>query len=474
MLPDICKDIEPNFLLCDSALEHIVTHFRRELQAGLEQRGEDVAMIPSFVPGVPDGSEQGTFLALDLGGTNLRVCEVRLLGNHKFEMKQQKYKVSDELKEGEATVLFDYIADSVDAFLTEIGSDVAPEKGEPLLLGFTFSFPVEQTAIDSGTLLTWTKGFNAKNAIGNDVVKLLNDAFERKHIHVRCSALVNDTVGTLLSRSYQHGPALIGAIFGTGTNGAYIDKTSTIKKLGEKHICELEECGEHAGEYMVINTEWGAFDNKRQCLPVSIFDAKLDRMSINPRKQAFEKMVSGMYLGEITRNILLHLIDSNVLFGGYSTDVLNEHYGFDTSFVSAVEGAKTDEDVITAITDILKVKRKYVEPRDVELVRWATKLVAHRAAFLAATAIAAVVQLTEKHRRAEDKETIDVGVDGSVAQYLPGFETNVRVALRKLLGEAGEKRITIGLAKDGSGVGAALTALQAKKAIERSKKAAAK
>lgn len=57
------------------------------------------------------------------------------------------------------------------------------------------SFPVEQTAIDSGTLLTWTKGFAAKNAIGHDVVKLLNDAFERKHIHVRCSALVNDVSG---------------------------------------------------------------------------------------------------------------------------------------------------------------------------------------------------------------------------------------------------------------------------------------
>lgn len=54
------------------------------------------------------------------------------------------------------------------------------------------SFPVEQTAIDAGKLLTWTKGFNAKNAIGHDVVKLLQDAFDRKHIHVRCSALVND------------------------------------------------------------------------------------------------------------------------------------------------------------------------------------------------------------------------------------------------------------------------------------------
>lgn len=117
----------------------------------------------------------------------------------------------------------DYIADSVDAFLTEIGTQ-APASSEPIHLGFTFryvpfvdcavcaaggsmadqrySFPVEQTAIDAGKLLTWTKGFNAKNAIGHDVVKLLQDAFDRKHIHVRCSALVNDVCFPLLSGSH--------------------------------------------------------------------------------------------------------------------------------------------------------------------------------------------------------------------------------------------------------------------------------
>lgn len=69
-------------------------------------------------------------------------------------------------------------------------------------------------------------------------------------------------MGTLLSRSYQSGPALIGAIFGTGTNGAYIDKSRTISKLGKEKIEEAEKGGEHAGKYMVVNTEWGAFDNK--------------------------------------------------------------------------------------------------------------------------------------------------------------------------------------------------------------------
>ena len=75
-----------------------------------------------------------------------------------------------------------------------------------------------------------------------------------------CTFIVQ-TVGTLLSRSYQAGPALIGAIFGTGTNGAYIDHTRTVKKLGAKAIAEAEAGGEHAGEFMVVNTEWGAMDN---------------------------------------------------------------------------------------------------------------------------------------------------------------------------------------------------------------------
>ena len=84
----------------------------------------------------------------------------------------------DEFLTKEASIDYDFIAQS--------GNE------QSVLLGLTFSFPVEQTALDSGKILTWTKGFSAKNAIGKDVVKLLQDAFDRKHMHVKCVALVND------------------------------------------------------------------------------------------------------------------------------------------------------------------------------------------------------------------------------------------------------------------------------------------
>jgi len=65
-----------------------------------------------------------------------------------------------------------------------------------------------------------------------------------------------------------------------------------------------------------------------------------------------------------------------------------------------------------------------------------------------------------------EDDVIDIGVDGSLVEFYPGFEDYMREAFRDIveIGEAGEKRIRIGIAKDGSGVGAALIALVAAKA----------
>jgi len=64
-----------------------------------------------------------------------------------------------------------------------------------------------------------------------------------------------------------------------------------------------------------------------------------------------------------------------------------------------------------------------------------------------------------------EEEIVDVGVDGSLVEFYPGFEDYMREAMRAVpeIGAAGERRIRIGIAKDGSGVGAALIALVAAK-----------
>jgi hexokinase len=58
-LPELCATYEPFFALSDEKLKAILDRFLVEMREGLEEYGKDVAMVPSFVTGVPDGSEEG-------------------------------------------------------------------------------------------------------------------------------------------------------------------------------------------------------------------------------------------------------------------------------------------------------------------------------------------------------------------------------------------------------------------------------
>lgn len=165
-----------------------------------------------------------------------------------------------------------------------------------------------------------------------------------------------------------------------------------------------------------------------------------------------------MYLGEITRNVLLALIDAApkpFLFGGKATDVLNRHYGFDSAVMSAVEEAweasedgtglaKSEETSLLSdsnwesslssahnarlesIRKILITRLGFkadsdVSLRDAAIVRRVVTMVASRAAKLSGCAVAAVLVQTGRAvlggakappQRKGEEQKIGIGVDG--------------------------------------------------------------
>ncbi|BFZ58505.1 glucokinase [Savitreella phatthalungensis] len=418
-------------------LKDAVRRFDELADYGLSNDNQPLAMIPSYVTQVPNGSETGTYLALDLGGTNLRVCSVTLLGDGTFEMEQAKYPVSKALQvTPKQEELFGFIAEKVEDFVkTHHGEAYDHDPDNHLRLGFTFSFPVEQTAIDSGILLRWTKGFTVESAVGQDVVALLQQQLNAKSVPVHVVALVNDTVGTMMARSYgspQTGGADMGAIFGTGTNGAYLEDIKKLKKL------KAEIPGNPT--HMVVNTEWGAFDDgKLTVLPDTRFDRALDAISVNPGKQLFEKRISGMFLGELLRQTL-------ALYGASAS----EPFTLDTAIMSE----------ICADTGTLENTGKIAKELGLEdttdnrkALKDITFAIGRRAARLSAIPIAALAMSTGGLER-----KYNIGVDGSVVEYYPGFQEMMREALVEILGDKAHNFV-IGVAKDGSGVGAALVAL---------------
>jgi len=227
---------------------------------------------------------------------------------------------------------------------------------------------------------------------------------------------------------------------------------------------------------MIINTEWGSFDNALRVLPVTPYDASLDKESVNPGVQMFEKRISGMFLGEILRRALLALQQradvqlfrddhSRASDIGSTTTIQDAsplfiQWGLDTSFLSIVEADNSAGLRVTRqeLDRALLVDAASVE--DAEAVKIIAHAVGRRAARLSAVAIAGIVISTG---RLTTDDTVDIGVDGSLVEYYPGFEDHIRGALREIpqIGVQGERRIRIGIAKDGSGVGAALIALVA-------------
>ncbi|KAF9379267.1 glucokinase [Podila verticillata] len=447
---DAVAELIQDLTVGPKSLSQIKDHFVGEMEKGLSKDGETLAMVPTYVMGRVDGSEIGSYLTLDLGGTFLRVVFVELLGQGKFNTRQKKYRVDEGLKVGEATVLFDFAAASVASFLDENGINVTP--GSELELGFTFSYPVLQTSINSGTLITWTKGFQAGGLVNNDPAAFLQNAFTARGVPVRVAALINDTVGTLLAHAYQHPDTYIGLGFGTGTNGAYLEQIDRITKWD----------GDRQGRReMVINMEFGAFDNERTILPFTKYDTILDNMSLNPGEQLFEKMIAGMYLGEVARSILLDLKEWKFLFQLDSSWALNTMWSFDTAQMSVIEADTTMdlENTERVLATVAQVARSTLVDR--QIVKVVVQLVGKRAARLSSMALAGILDHLGLSSAGAIKQ-IAIGVDGSLYQFYPDFEKDITDGLCDILGPQVCSQVSLGPSLDGSSVGAALAAVLAK------------
>ena len=148
MTQDIFSLVEKEFLLSKEQLKPIIEGFIEEYKTGLKTPSKGLAtMIPSFVTKMPMGNETGTFLSLDLGGTNLRIAAVELRGAGKTAVHELKRCPSTELKTGEGSVFFDWIADASQELITvearHLFSTAQVEGKETLSLGVCWSFPVE-------------------------------------------------------------------------------------------------------------------------------------------------------------------------------------------------------------------------------------------------------------------------------------------------------------------------------------------
>uniref|UniRef100_A0A3B4WFD7 Phosphotransferase n=1 Tax=Seriola lalandi dorsalis TaxID=1841481 RepID=A0A3B4WFD7_SERLL len=434
-----CRSKSCTYKQSTEKLKEVSARLKRDLIRGLGKHSHHraaVKMLPTFVRATPDGTEKGDYLALDLGGTNFRVLHVRVVEEQQrvLKMDSKICAIPQEIMLGTGEQLFDHIAACLSEFL-----DSQDLKGQTLPLGFTFSFPCEQKEIDKSILIRWTKGFNCSGVEGRDVVQLLKEAIRRRGDYdIGSVAMVNDTVGTMMSCGYRDQSCEIGMIIGTGTNACYMEEMKNVKRVeGE------------AGR-MCINTEWGGFGDDGSLRDIQTeFDVVVDQTSINPGVHTFEKMISGMYLGEIVRLLLVKLTEDKLLFNGQTSEALLTPGSFETKFISEIEeegtGLENGQNILTE----LGVKW---DPVDVRVVRLVCDTISSRSARLCAAALATIANRIRVNRGLDHLKTT-VGVDGTVYRKHPNFSEELQDTVRLLVPKCS---ISFLVSEDGSGKGAAM------------------
>ncbi|XP_061374117.1 hexokinase-3-like isoform X1 [Gastrolobium bilobum] len=447
---------------CDTTvgrLRQVVDAMAVEMHAGLaSEGGSKLKMLLTFVDKLPNGTERGTYYALHLGGTNFRVSRVHLSGQPSsvFEHEVERQPIPLHLMTSTSEDLFDFIASSLKEFISKEGdgSNISPDRRE---LGFTFSFPVKQLSVSSGILIKWTKGFSIVDTVGRDVAACMQEALSRKGLDVRVAALVNDTVGTLALGHYHDADTVAAIIIGTGTNACYLERIDAIIK------CQglLTTSGR-----MVVNMEWGNFWSSH--LPRTLYDIELDAESPNPNDQGFEKMISGLYLGDIVRRVILRMSIESDMFGAISPK-LSMPFRLTTPFMAAMHKDNSPD-----LREVARILNETFEIGDVPLkarkiVVKVCDVVTRRAARLAAAGIVGILKkigrdgsggITGGRSRSDMKmKRTVVAIEGGLYSSYSLFREYLREALNEILGEDIAKHVILKVTEDdGSGIGAALLA----------------
>lgn len=207
--------------------------------------------------------------------------------------------------------------------------------------------------------------------------------------------------------------------------------------------------GDKTKEEMIINLEWGAFgDNNELTFIHTMYDKIVDENSENPTQQIFEKMISGMYLGELLRLVLLDMVKEGLVFDGKMPSILNIRESITTEVISLIENDPPG--TYTATRQFLR-KIEVENPTDGDCmnIRYAAECISRRSANLVAAGLSVILNKINNN-------DVTIGVDGSVYRYHPYYHQLLVDKISELVNS--NMKFDIMLSEDGSGKGAAVLA----------------
>jgi len=366
--------------------EKEIVRFIGQMELGLKSN-DGLPMVPTYVSGNLYPRQGGKTIAVDVGGTYLRVALL--------EREDLTTRIIDMVKEPsmgkEAPVTFN-------VFIDDLASKIEPFLQYSKIISFSFSHEI----IHSNTMDGQVSFISKEISMTDYENRLLADSLKqviKKRTNMDVNVvLINDTVGVAGSM-LQHGDEFqnyFGVIMGTGTNACYVEQCKNIKKINDAK-----------SETMFINVESGAYVP----LIVSDIDRAFDATTLLPNTAILEKMVSGEYFGRLYY-FLIQMACKEGLFSDKFTLNLKSHEPLDTKDLSEFYKNQSSGAYAEMCDD----------QEDLQLLYFFASCLIKRAAVLISIKIIAIARKIYKQNEAP----ICVIVEGSTFYGLKGFQAMVQ------------------------------------------------
>ncbi|OAA53489.1 hexokinase-1 [Niveomyces insectorum RCEF 264] len=457
---------------------------------------QSLSMLPSFIGRAPAGSEHGKAIAVDIGGSTMRVAVVRLdpaAADPARRLTVERYRewpIALAVKNLDEHAFFDWIAGNIKLFLLGreeiVGAsevDVLEETLPDLPLGLVWSFPLNQTSLDDGELRSMGKAF-AVGAYGKSIHACMAAAFARARLPLRLAAILNDSVSVLLAMQYRDPATRLSVVAGTGFNGAVQLPTGALAaaKYGSRRAPAWRRRARHVlVDAELCVTGHGIF-------PLTAWDRQLIDALPTPFQPGLELLVGGLFVGEILRRVMADAVQQAAFLGGGALpDGLQAPFSLRLETITMLLGddtAQEDEAIRGQLSTALGLPAP-IGNDDLHHLRTTAHAVMHRTAGFLSAATYAMKLLYDEECGDDDvadnnmpphaQQYCTVSCIGSLIEKCPGFmeqsQANVDRLHDKTMAQHGRtgtphnrrsQRLRLAVAAGSSLTGVAVAALMAR------------
>lgn len=422
-----------------------------------------ITMLPNYNVS-PTGNEHGQYLVIDLGGSTLRIAVVDISKPHPNLSRSERitivveksWIIGNDFKriDGE---FFKYIGSKINEIL--VGQNVIDVKSV-INTGITWSFPLETTDYNRGKIKHVSKGYTVGEDIyDKDLKMVLEDTLRQEYgLTLDVQSILNDSLAVYSAGCFIDSKMKLAMVLGTGINMCCSLKRSSdihpSKMLADATLfnCELSLFGQNLCKDFA--TKYDIIIDKRFAGLLHHFKTFMEPDPITKTLfQPHELMTSGRYLPELTRLVVVDLIEAGEIFQNVDHQQMYQEYGgFSGELICFVH----ENDDYDDIHD--KLCKAYgwttVGLSDIVCLKEVVSCIIKRAAFIVANAIIAFFKLLGSDELGGD---VTIGYVGSVLNYFHKYRRLI-VEYVNNAEEAKGIKVDLKLIENSSIIGAAIGA----------------